>query len=184
MMAARIPVVLSQAAVAGAQARQLEEDLVAELMVEQGVDISVVPDLTHLRDGSTGLVCLQGIKSDWILLTWLDAESARRALEQRGISGPDWLLSSVHHRDQDLATDNTSPRSSRRRLGILRLNVTRSTDGYLREIRRLRDVNEPSVSVPNELPIIEPPLQIPVARPDGPSDDLDRLLDQLDAFDA
>lgn len=183
-MAARIPVVLSQAAVAGPDARQLEEDLVAELMIEQGVDISVVPDLTHLRDGSTGLVCLQGIKSDWILLTWLDSETARRALEQRGISGQDWLLSSVHHRDQDPVTGNASLKQARRRLGILRLNVTRSTDWYLREIRRLRDVIEPSVSAPSELPIIESAPQIPAARPEVASDDLDRLLDQLDAFDA
>ncbi len=183
-MAARIPVVLSQAAVAGPDARQLEEDLVAELMIERGVDISVVPDLTHLRDGSTGLVCLQGIKSDWILLTWLDSESARRALEQRGISGQDWLLSSVQPRDQAPATGNASSKQARRRLGILRLNVTRSTDWYLREIRRLRDVIEPSVSAPSELPIIEPAPQIPAAQPEVPSDDLDRLLDQLDAFDA
>ncbi len=211
MKTARIPVVLSQAAIAAPDARRLEEDLVAELMVQQGVDINVVPDLRQLRGGSTGLLCLQGIKSDWILLTWLDAESARQTLQQHGISGQDWLLGGLHDRDRNPAADGTLSRSAGRRLGILRLDVTKPPDWYVREIRRLRDAIEPTDLAASGLPIVDTSSQ-PAAikrqspepehpfvssvdrnrdpsedsrtKPAAPCDDLDRLLDQLDDFDA
>lgn len=203
-MATRIPVVLSQAAIAGPDARQLEEDLVAELMIEQGVDISVIPDLLQLRDGSTGLVCLQGIKGDWILLTWLDADKASQVLEQRGISSQNWLPGCVCHPAHSPAAGSTLSPSARRRPSILRMHASRSTDWYVREIRRLRDANGPTEPAGHGFPIDEassPPAVVerraaePAqpfvasvdrnhAPPAEPADDLDRLLDQLDAFDA
>lgn len=210
-MAARIPVVLSQAAIAAPASRQLEEDLVAGLMIEQGIDLSVVPDLRQLREGSTGLLCLQGIKCDWILLTWLDAESAWQTLEHHGIYARVWLPSGVLQQDQSPAADNALPRSARWRLGILRLSVMQTASWYVREIQRLRDAIDPSALTANGLPIADtssPPAAITRQSPDpehpfvssvgrshAPSEDsppksapstdnLDRLLDQLDDFDA
>jgi hypothetical protein len=196
-MSSRTPVVLSQAHAAGASARQLEEELIAGLMFERGVDVSVVPDLTQLHDGTTGLLCLRGIQGDLIVLTWLEPESAARMLRERGVSGRDWLVR--NHRVRTRAADAATWRAARsdRRLHILRLDAALSAEWYLREIRRLRNVTEPDASQATELPVLagspQPPRPASAmsdaasppagqALPDG-ADELDHLLDQLDALD-
>ena len=210
-MSFRIPVVLSQAPAAGPYARQLEEDLIAGLMLERGVDVSVVADLTQLHEGSTGLLCLRGIKGDLIVLTWLEPEPARRMLHQRGVFGQDWLVRINRSLDQPTATGDTARCRPDRRLHILQLDAKLSSEWYLREVRRLRDVAGPDASNLNRLPVVHSPApdvvrpsgrsdagrvaghQVvrglpqsvgePSVRPAAGTDELDQLLNQLDALD-
>ena len=210
-MPIRIPVVLSQAPAAGSHARQLEEDLIAGFMLERGVDVSVVPHLTQLHEGTTGLLCLQGIKGDLIVLSWLEPESARRMLLRCGVFGRDWPVRISRSLDESLAAADAPGRCSERRLHILRLDAELSPEWYLREVRRLRDVAGPDASNPGRLPIIDSPsldadrasgatvadqdarhhvapnrppaAEEPSVQPAAGTDELDQLLDQLDALD-
>ena len=210
-MPGRIPVVLSQASAANADARRLEEDLIAALMFERGVDVSVVPHLTQLNDGTTGLLCLEGIKGDLIVLTWLEPEHARRLLDQRGIRGRDWLAQpAASHGLSRSAATSAAPRLDRR-LHILQLDAAAPPAQYVQEVQRLREDNESRIVSPGSLPVIttppqdgtrpvappalgqtaaseaadapfEPAAEPPAVRPAG-TDELDHLLDQLDALD-
>jgi hypothetical protein len=83
----RISAVISQSPDGNSASRSLEENLVAGLLMENGVDVNVVPHLASLQTDSTGLLCLEGTNGDMILLSWLDPRKAHRILGEKGIQG-------------------------------------------------------------------------------------------------
>ncbi len=137
-MARRISVVLSQAPAAGADSRQLDEALIAELMFEQGIDASVVPHLARLTEGTTGLLCLEGIKGDFVLLTWMEPDTARTMLAQRGIRGRVGRTLDGGS-GEEVLPEHVAASPFDRKIYILQLQAGSSTTHYLREIRRIRD---------------------------------------------
>ena len=60
-MAKRISVVLSQGQSANPAKREFEENLVAALLMERGVDMVVIPHLYDLTTDGTGVLALQQI---------------------------------------------------------------------------------------------------------------------------
>ncbi|MCH5373675.1 MAG: hypothetical protein JJ992_06840 [Planctomycetes bacterium] len=197
---------LSHAAAASADARQLEEDLVAHLMFEHGVDVSVVPHLAQLTEGTTGLLCLEGIKGDFVLLTWLEPQVARSILAERGVFRQAGGTPSSDRCDSDAATKTAASERIERNIYILQLQPGAPASGYLSEILRLRDAAQlrtfsldvlgPSRANRPPARSDEPqrPRESPPVPSTGPSahcdreplpavDELDQLLDQLDALD-
>ena len=75
-MAKRIAVIVSQGQSANPAKRGLEEDIVAALLMEPGVDVAVIPHLYDLKSDSTGVLALRGISSDMIVLSWLFERAA------------------------------------------------------------------------------------------------------------
>ncbi len=51
--------------------RGLEEGLVAELLFDKNVELVVVPHLYDLKADGTGVIALQGVPGDMVLLSWL-----------------------------------------------------------------------------------------------------------------
>ena len=86
-MARRIVVIISQSPLNQPERRELEEELATKLLFERGIDVSLVPHLEHLEPGSTGLLCLEGIKGDLVLLSWMRPDEAHATLQNRGIAG-------------------------------------------------------------------------------------------------
>ena len=86
-MAKRIAIVLSQSKHASQNHRDLEGAIVAELLMVHGLEVTLVPDLTSLSDDDTGLLCLEGIAGDMVMLSWLGGAEAHDALARRGIRG-------------------------------------------------------------------------------------------------
>jgi NAD-dependent dihydropyrimidine dehydrogenase PreA subunit len=86
-MAKRITVVVSQGQSLNPAKRKLEEDLVAALVIQGGVDVTVVPNLYDLAPDGTGMLCLQGIAGDMIVLSWLYPRAARWTLDRNAIHG-------------------------------------------------------------------------------------------------
>src|SRR5436305_12281207 len=66
----RIAVIISQGQSANPAKRQLEEDMVGGLLMEPGIDVVVIPHLYDLKPDGTGLLALQGIKGNMIVLSW------------------------------------------------------------------------------------------------------------------
>lgn len=83
----RITVVISQGQSANPIKRKLEEDLVAALLFERGVEVTVVPHLYDLPPDGTGMLCLQGITGDLVVLSWLYPRAAHWILDRSGIGG-------------------------------------------------------------------------------------------------
>src|SRR3954462_9933402 len=83
----RIAVVVSQGQSANPAKRQLEEDIIAGLLMEPGIDVVVIPHLYDLKPDGTGLLALQGIMGNMIVLSWLYERGARWTLDRFGIRG-------------------------------------------------------------------------------------------------
>src|SRR5207249_4127702 len=83
----RLTVVLSQAQGKNPAKRALEESIVAALIMESGLDVSVVPFLYDLGKDHTGRMYLESISGDMVFLSWLYPRAAFWVLDRDGIKG-------------------------------------------------------------------------------------------------
>src|SRR5213592_3866150 len=83
----RLTVVLSQAQGKNPAKRALEEAVTAALIMEPGLDVSVVPYLYDLNAEHTGRLFLEGVHGDMVVLSWLYPRAAFWLLDRDGIKG-------------------------------------------------------------------------------------------------
>src|SRR5205809_3967110 len=83
----RLTIVLSQAQGKNPVKRGLEEALVAALIMEPGLDVSVIPFLYDLSADHTGRLFLESVSGDMVLLSWLYPRAAFWLLDRDGIKG-------------------------------------------------------------------------------------------------
>jgi len=83
----RLTVVLSQAPGKHPAKRSLEESVVAALLLEPGLEVSVVPNLYDLGPDHTGRLFLGAVKGDMVVLSWLYPRAAFWLLDRDGIKG-------------------------------------------------------------------------------------------------
>jgi Pyruvate/2-oxoacid:ferredoxin oxidoreductase delta subunit len=83
----RLTVVLSQAQGKHPAKRALEEALAAALIMEPGLDVSVVPYLYDLGPDHTGRMYLESVRGDMVVLSWLFPRAAFWLLDRDGIKG-------------------------------------------------------------------------------------------------
>ncbi len=153
-MAKRITVVVSQGQSANPAKRALEEELVAGLLFEPGVEVTVVPHLYDLQPDGTAMLCLQGITGDMIVLSWLFPRGAHWILDRNSIRGQfgATLLSSAEDDDEDFDEEegpvgeadgdsgaNGAPPADLPARKIYCLDLRHSDDAsvYFEEIRRI-----------------------------------------------
>jgi hypothetical protein len=144
-MGSRIVVVLSQSSVQVLDRRDLEEDIVGELLGAEGIELTIVPHLKDLDSDGTGRLCLEGISTDMIVLSWLEPQEAHAALSRHGIGG---RFGHPNSRDTD-ASSTTQPAASlaaqigadngRRTVYHVDLKKIRSAAILRQEVCRIRD---------------------------------------------
>jgi Pyruvate/2-oxoacid:ferredoxin oxidoreductase delta subunit len=83
----RLTVVLSQAQGKNPAKRALEESLAAALIMEPGLDVSIVPYLYDLDASHTGRLFLESVQGDMVVLAWLYPRAAFWLLDRDGIKG-------------------------------------------------------------------------------------------------
>jgi hypothetical protein len=143
-MARRLFVVLAQSPHSSPACRQLEEQLVTELIMESGVEMNVVPHLADLPSDATGMLCLEGIPGDMVLLSWLPDAAARGYLEDYGVRG---RYGRTRFHESPPTTEGPSGNGvasngeplPARAIYTLNLQGAESTEPLLAEIRRIRD---------------------------------------------
>jgi hypothetical protein len=86
-MARKLTVVLSQAPGKHPAKRSLEESIAAALLMEPGIDLSIVPNLYDLGPDHTGRLFLEGVSGDMVVLSWLYPRAAFWLLDRDGIKG-------------------------------------------------------------------------------------------------
>ncbi|HVX14959.1 MAG TPA: ferredoxin family protein [Pirellulales bacterium] len=86
-MPSKLTVVVSQGQSASPIKRKLEEDIVAGLLFERGVEVTVIPHLYDLAPDGTGMLCLQSIPGDMVVLSWLYPRAAHWTLDRNRIHG-------------------------------------------------------------------------------------------------
>ena len=83
----RLTVVLSQAQGKNPAKRALEESIAAALIMEPGLDVSIVPHLYDLDAEHTGRLFLESVGGDMVVLSWLYPRAAFWLLDRDGIKG-------------------------------------------------------------------------------------------------
>jgi NAD-dependent dihydropyrimidine dehydrogenase PreA subunit len=83
----RLTVVLSQAQGKNPAKRALEESIAAALIMEHGIDVSVVPYLYDLDADHTGRLFLESVQGDMVVLGWMYPRAAFWLLDRDGIKG-------------------------------------------------------------------------------------------------
>ncbi len=164
----RLTVVVSQSRSQNPKKRALEEAIVAGLLGERGVDVTVVPNLYDLKADGTGMLCLSGIGGDVVVCSWLYPRAARWILDRNQIRGQEGttLLKSMgesddeddNEEDAELdADDETADDKQRvidrrelppRKVYALDLRAYDEADVYLEEIRRIAgELSTPTVEL-------------------------------------
>lgn len=87
MSRSRLTVVLSQAPGKHPAKRSLEESVVAALLLEPDLEVSVVPNLYDLGPDHTGRLFLGSVTGDMVVLSWLYPRAAFWLLDRDGIQG-------------------------------------------------------------------------------------------------
>jgi Pyruvate/2-oxoacid:ferredoxin oxidoreductase delta subunit len=139
-------VVLSQAQGKHPAKRALEESIVAALIMEPNLDVSVIPHLYDLSGDHTGRLFLESIKSDMIFLSWLYPRAAFWVLDRDGIKGQ-WGETQLKSPDADDDEEdaNEPPKGigalavPERTIYCLDLRDYNQHDPYVNEIRRVAE---------------------------------------------
>jgi len=151
-MAHRLTVVVSQSRSQNPKKRDLEEQIVAGLLGERGIDVTVVPHLYDLKPDGSGLLCLSGITGDLLVCSWLYPRAARWILDRNQIRGQEGttLLKSQGESPDDEETQDEETQDEEAELNGKADDKLRVVDQLELPSRRvycldLRAYNEPSV---------------------------------------
>lgn len=86
-MAPRLAVVVSQSPTRDARTADIEESIVAELIMVGGLDATLVGPLERIEADSTDQLCLSGFTQDLALLSWMSADEAARHWQTLQLGG-------------------------------------------------------------------------------------------------
>jgi NAD-dependent dihydropyrimidine dehydrogenase PreA subunit len=187
-MARKLTVVVSQGQSANPAKRKLEEDVVAGLLFERGIEVTVVPHLYDLTPDGTGMLCLQSIPGDMVVLSWLFSRGSFWTLDRNGIRGREGktLLVNEDEEEEDEEVDGETeaatddkPRvaASRdlpnRTIWCLDLKARPDAKSFIDEVVRIRDEHKvETVSLGGllgGLPIVTTPTPVAVSAQSQPS---------------
>lgn len=142
----RLTVVLSQAQGKNPAKHALEEAIVAALIMEPGLDVSVIPYLYDIGADHTGRLFLESVTGDMVLLSWLFPRAAFWVLDRDGIKGH-WgeTLLKPPADDEDEEDGEVPPPPKGigsldvpdRHIYCLDLRDSNSHEAYIDEIRRI-----------------------------------------------
>jgi NAD-dependent dihydropyrimidine dehydrogenase PreA subunit len=145
----RLTVVVSQAAGKHPAKRSLEESIVAALLLEPGLEVSVVPNLYDLGPDHTGRLFLGAVKGDMVVLSWLYPRAAFWLLDRDGIKGhfgETQLKPPADDDEDDTPTDAAAEKPQAigaagtipdRHVYCLDLRDFNKPDPYVQEVRRI-----------------------------------------------
>lgn len=150
-MARKISVVVSQGRSPNPAKRQLEEDLVAAFLMDSQVDVTVVPHLYDLAADSSGILCLQGMSGDLVVLSWLYPRAIHWVLSRNGIKGHEGeslLVADEGDEDDELEGEETGEEEDgpealgpgevpNRKIYAIDLRVADDAQKYIDEIKRI-----------------------------------------------
>jgi hypothetical protein len=79
-MPIRLPVVLSQHSAKRGKHAECEETWITSLLFEERLDATLVGDLNSIELDSTDHLCLEGLKGDFVLVTWAHRDAVLEQL--------------------------------------------------------------------------------------------------------
>lgn len=148
-MPKRLTVVVSQGQSNNPAKRKLEEDIVAALLFEPGIEVTIVPHLYDLKPDGPGILGLQAITTDFVVLSWLYERATRWTLDRNNIRGKAGTSLLVHEPDDDeddlldepeeeekLRVIDNRP-TPNRMIYCIDLRVSNQVQDYVTEVKRI-----------------------------------------------
>jgi NAD-dependent dihydropyrimidine dehydrogenase PreA subunit len=146
MSRSRLTVVMSQAPGKHPAKRSLEESIAAALLLEPGLDVSIVPNLYDLGPDHTGRLYLEGVAGDLAVLSWHFPRAAFWLLDRIGVKGREGVTRLKPPADDEDESDEaagppngigTAGDVPDRNIYCLDLRDFNAVDPYFTEIRRI-----------------------------------------------
>lgn len=145
MSRAKLTVVLSQAPGKHPAKRALEESVAAALLMEPGIDVSIVPNLYDLDAQHTGRMFLEGVRGDLVVLSWLFPRAAFWLLDRIGVRGHFGETRMKPPSDEDEETPEREPKQTvgttgevpDRHIYTLDLRDAKTHEAFVAEVRRV-----------------------------------------------
>ena len=157
-MSKRLSVVISQSPSKNPVKRKLEEDMVAALLFENGIDVTVVPNLYDIKPDSTSMLALNSIGGNVVVCSWLFERAAHWVLDRFGIAGhvgTVLLANEDEEEDEDFeeeeeSTDakpvvNASRQLPNRKIYCLDFKASTKADEFIEEVKRIHAENAVNV---------------------------------------
>ena len=146
----RLSVVVSQSPSKNPAKRKLEEDIVTGLLFENGIDVTVVPNLYDIKPDSTGMLALHQINGHAVVVSWLFERASHWILDRHGVHGHvgKILLQNEDEEDEDEideATEEADEKSRvidnrkipNRKIYCLDLKTTKDASQFIDEVKRI-----------------------------------------------
>lgn len=155
-MAKRISVVVSQSPSKNPAKRKLEEDIVAGLLFENGIDVTIVPNLYDIKPDSTGMLALHQINGNVVVVSWLFERAAHWILDRHGVHGHvgQVLMQNDDEEDEDDLEDEDEGKDDEakervidqrqipnRKIYCLDLKITNDSAQFIEEVKRIHREN-------------------------------------------
>ena len=165
-MANRISVVVSQSPSKNPAKRNLEEDIVAGLLFESGIDVTIVPNLYDIKPDSTGMLALSSISGNVVVISWLFERAAHWILDRHGIHGHvgEVLLKNDDEEDVEELEDDESESSDdekervinsrqvpNRKIYCLDLKISNKAAEFIDEVKRIHKENSVQIVGLNDI---------------------------------
>ena len=147
----RLSVVVSQSPSKNPAKRKLEEDIVTGLLFENGIDVTVVPNLYDIKPDSTGMLALHQINGHAVVVSWLFERASHWILDRHGVHGHvgKILLQNEDEEDEDEidaeevveAEEKSRVIDNRkipnRKIYCLDLKTTNDASQFIEEVKRI-----------------------------------------------
>ena len=178
-MPKRLSVVISQSPSKNPKKKKLEEDIIISLMIENGIDVTVVPNLYDLKADGTGMLALKKLGGHLVVCSWLFERASHWVLDRNGIHGHvgETLLKNEDEEEEDdeeeskEADDKDRVVDQReipdRRIYCLDFKTSTKADDFITEIKRIQAENSVQIvglggSMPasNSLPVMASPIPV------------------------
>jgi Pyruvate/2-oxoacid:ferredoxin oxidoreductase delta subunit len=145
MSRSRLTVVLSQGQGKNPAKRALEESIAAALILESGLDVSIIPYLYDLGPDHTGRLFLESVKGDMVVLSWMFPRATFWLLDRINIKGQfvESLLKSADADDDEEDNEPEPPKGigavgvTDRRIYCLDLRDFKTHEPYVEEVMRI-----------------------------------------------
>ena len=177
-MPKRLSVVISQSPSKNPKKKKLEEDIVIGLMIESGIDVTVVPNLYDLKADGTGMLALKKLGGHLVVCSWLFERASHWVLDRNGIHGHvgETLLKNEDEEDDEEEESQEADDKDRvvdqreipdRRIYCLDFKTSTKADDFITEIKRIQAENSVQIvglggSAPasNSLPVMAAPIPV------------------------
>ena len=199
-MAIRIPVVISQHERRAGSIADYEEQLITRLVMENGLDATLIADLKSIEKDTTDHLCIEGLKGDFALATWETVPYVCEHLHRLGI--PTLEIIPVDGSQKTYSGDHSLPAKKIFTISLATKNLIDTTIKSLKDLLASRSTpvfsigtplnrNKPTIVVPAPAlsavptstrmdPLVPSAHQASSADSDFPN--IDQLMDELDQF--